>query len=153
MATVNHRRVWQRVKLCALCSSLLCNAVAGAGDLETGSTIRVPSWTERGWVMGCNPSRHVGLDYEQCSLSGVGWVGGESPSRCWPFVFRKSRYKYVRDSCGFGMYSSACQFEGGKGRRFVCRVRTRASYICLLWQSSSITQRLVSCCTENNAFW
>jgi hypothetical protein len=36
--------------------------------------------------MGCNPSRHVGLDYEQCSLSGVG--AGGSPTRCWPFVFR-----------------------------------------------------------------
>jgi len=59
MATVNHRRVWPRVKLRALCSSLLCNAVAGAGDLETGSTIRVPCWTKREWVMGCNPSRHV----------------------------------------------------------------------------------------------
>jgi hypothetical protein len=24
--------------------------------------------------MGCNPSRHVGLDYGQCSVSGVGGV-------------------------------------------------------------------------------
>lgn len=48
MATVNHRLVWPRVKLRALCISLLCNAVAGAGDLETGSTIRVPCWTEQG---------------------------------------------------------------------------------------------------------
>jgi hypothetical protein len=47
MATVNHRPEWPRVKLRALCSSLLCNAVAGAGDLETGSTIRVPFRTER----------------------------------------------------------------------------------------------------------
>ena len=76
--------------------------------------------------MGCNPPRHVGLDYEQCSLSGVG-LGGGSPTRCWPFVFQKSRYIFVRDSCSFGMYSSACRFEGGKGRRFVCRVCARAS--------------------------
>jgi len=48
MTTVNHRRVWPRVKLRPLCSSLLCNAVAEAGDLETGSSIRVPRWTERG---------------------------------------------------------------------------------------------------------
>jgi hypothetical protein len=29
--------------------------------------------------MGCNPFRHLGLDYQQCSLLGGGRVGGRVP--------------------------------------------------------------------------